>query len=599
MDRTAWIVVIACLIGLFVWQYEYTKRFTAPATTEPAEEVADADPTDDPDRGPDVTRVERDESPDRDRADVVSEELEIEEVEEVISVMSNEVVEFRFTNMGAGIDEAILFRHISPQGDPIRLNRFRPTPIGALSFEPEGPESRVGWQVREREDGVHYRHSDGPLEITKSYRWPQEEDAGENYVVMLEVIFRNTGEGDVYRPNVWLNVGSFVPLRPSEWSTYTGFDYYREGRYRHVDVNWFGEGRIPLLGIQTRSARPFYENNGGEFTWAAVKNQFYTSIITALDPRGTEVWAQRFEIPEEEGGRGGMWGIEGSLGLPSLHLQPGEVVRLEYQIYAGPKEYRRLVDLGNHEAELMNFGIFKWISQFLLNSMNWLYGLTGNYAFAIILLTICIRLAMWPLQNKATMSMKRMAALSPKMKELREKYQDDPTKMNQELMQLYKTYKVNPFGGCLPMLVQLPIFFGFYWMLATAVELRNNGFLWVRDLSQPDTIFSVLGFPINVLPLLMAATMVWQMHVTPKTGDVMQRRIMLVLPVIFLVFCYNFASALALYWTVQNLVSIVQLYLTRNQPIPNLEEMTPPSKAEQRRQQKLERRKNKKKGRPL
>jgi YidC/Oxa1 family membrane protein insertase len=189
---------------------------------------------------------------------------------------------------------------------------------------------------------------------------------------------------------------------------------------------------------------------------------------------------------------------------------------------------------------------------------------------------------MWPLQNKATNSMKRMQALQPKMNELREKYKDDPTKMNTELMRLYKEYGINPVGGCLPMLVQIPIFFGFYNMLGKAVELRNARFLWVHDLSQPDTVARILSIPINPLPLLMAVTMFWQMAISPKSGDPVQQRVFMFVPLIFIFFCYNFASALALYWTVQNLFSIVQLYATRNQAAPTLEKVAAPAKQKPR-----------------
>jgi len=171
-----------------------------------------------------------------------------------------------------------------------------------------------------------------------------------------------------------------------------------------------------------------------------------------------------------------------------------------------------------------------------------------------------------------------MAALSPKLKELQEKYKDDPMRMQQETTKMWKEYGINPLGGCLPMLVQIPIFFGFFNMLNKAVELRNSPFLWVHDLSQPDTVGYVLGFPINILPLLMAGTMLWQMHVTPKTGDAMQQRLMMFMPLIFIAFCYNYAAALALYWTVQNLFSIVQLFLTRNKGTPALQKIAAPPK---------------------
>jgi YidC/Oxa1 family membrane protein insertase len=276
--------------------------------------------------------------------------------------------------------------------------------------------------------------------------------------------------------------------------------------------------------------------------------------------------------------RPGRLGVDGALGMAGFRLQPGETAARSFQIYCGPREYRRLRELGNYEAEIMDFGIFGIVSKTLLNSMNTLNGWFGSYAWAIVVLTIFIKLLMWPLQNKATASMKKMQALQPKMVELREKYKDDPQAMNVEVMKMYKQYGVNPFGGCLPMLIQIPIFFGFYNMLGKAVELRNSKFFWVQDLSQPDTIFEIpgVGFPVNVLPLLMAATMLWSMMLQPKSGDQMQQRIFMFMPLIFIAFCYNFASALALYWTVQNLFSVAQLYVTRNQTAPTLQKVAAP-----------------------
>jgi YidC/Oxa1 family membrane protein insertase len=191
-----------------------------------------------------------------------------------------------------------------------------------------------------------------------------------------------------------------------------------------------------------------------------------------------------------------------------------------------------------------------------------------------------VKAVLWPLQYKANKSMRRMSALAPKMQELKEKYKDDPTKMNTEVMKLYKEHGVNPVGGCLPMMIQIPIFFGLFSMLGQAAELRNATFLWVKDLSQPDIFAHVpgLGFPINLLPILMGASNVWLMRMTPKTGDATQQRVMMFMPLIFLVFCYNFAAALALYYTTQNLFTILQLWHNQRQPVPVLEKVTPPGK---------------------
>lgn len=168
------------------------------------------------------------------------------------------------------------------------------------------------------------------------------------------------------------------------------------------------------------------------------------------------------------------------------------------------------------------------------------------------------------------------------MMELKEKYKDDPQRMNQETMQLYRDYKINPAGGCLPMFVQMPIFLGFYRMLFNAVELRHQSFLWVEDLSMPDTLFHIPflnNIPFNLLPLLMAVTMIIQMQITPKSGDKAQQRIFMFMPVFFLFICYNFASALALYWTTQNIFSIGQTWLMNKLPEPELKKNQTKKKA--------------------
>jgi len=299
---------------------------------------------------------------------------------------------------------------------------------------------------------------------------------------------------------------------------------------------------------------------------------------------GAQAWARRAVVSDaawqEAGhsmeGKSGtpLCAVDGALGMPGRTLQPGESFTQGFTIYSGPREYRRLDAQGQEQGDIMNLGWFGIVSRVLLGSMNVLSGWFGSYAWAIIVLTVIIKLMLWPLQNKATKSMKMMAALQPKMTELREKYAADPSRLNMEVMQLYKEYQINPLGGCLPMVVQIPIFFGFYNMLGKAVELRNSRFLWVEDLSQPDTVAHLLGMPVNVLPLCMAVTMLVQMRIQPKSGDAAQQRIFMFMPLIFIFFCYNFASALALYWTVQNLFSIAQLSMTRGQAAPVLERVS-------------------------
>jgi YidC/Oxa1 family membrane protein insertase len=262
------------------------------------------------------------------------------------------------------------------------------------------------------------------------------------------------------------------------------------------------------------------------------------------------------------------------MALPDVVLsragEAGNAITRGFQIYAGPREYRRLRLLDHKESDVLDYGTFLGIptgpfSRLLLNSMNWLQAnITHSYPLAIVLLTLIVKGLLWPLQNKANKSMKKMSALQPQMKELQEKFKDDPPRFQQEMGKMWKKAGVNPLSGCWPVFIQIPIFIGFYNMLGKAVELRHHGFWWVTDLSAPDTVGHLFGFPINPLPLLMAVTMLLQMKLAPQGGDPAQRKILMFMPLIFIFMCYDFASALALYWSVQNIISIVQLLINRN-----------------------------------
>jgi YidC/Oxa1 family membrane protein insertase len=227
-------------------------------------------------------------------------------------------------------------------------------------------------------------------------------------------------------------------------------------------------------------------------------------------------------------------------------------------------------------ADVMQYGWFWWVSNPLNRLLNFLHSVFDgmnkewSWGLAVIFLTIIVRGAIWPLHAKSTRTMKRMSKLQPEMAKLKEKYSDDPQKLNTETMGLYRKYGINPVGGCLPMLIQIPIFFGFFRMLQYAVEFRGKEFLWVNDLSQPDTLGHIAGVPINILPIVMGITSFLQIAMTPKTGDKMQQRIIMFMPLIFFFFCYNFASALALYWTTQNIFSIAQTWLMNKIPEPEL-----------------------------
>jgi len=278
-------------------------------------------------------------------------------------------------------------------------------------------------------------------------------------------------------------------------------------------------------------------------------------------------------------------GIEAGLLYPALNLAPAEVLERQIHLFAGPKEYETLARIGdrfnNNLDQVMGFGgFFGFFAKALLLGMNWMHhSLRFSYGWAIIAITIIIKVVFWPLTQASTRSMKRMQALQPQMKAIQEKFKDDPVKMNRKVMEFMKEHKVSPLGGCLPMVLQIPVFFGFYRMIQSAIELRGAPFLWVGDLSKSDTLFVIpglsfvpfigipgVGLPFNLLPLIMGVTMLWQARLTPPSPgmDPMQAKIMRYMPLMFMVFLYNFSAGLTLYWTVQNLLTITQTKLTRN-----------------------------------
>ncbi|MFA5845840.1 MAG: membrane protein insertase YidC [Thermodesulfovibrionales bacterium] len=235
----------------------------------------------------------------------------------------------------------------------------------------------------------------------------------------------------------------------------------------------------------------------------------------------------------------------------------------DFIVYAGPKEHDKLKELNLGLEHIIDFGFFSIISRPLFWLLKKFYAVAGNYGWAIILLTIITRIPFIPLINKSQQSMKKMQDIQPKMAEIKEKYKKDPQKMQKETMELYKKYKVNPLGGCLPMLLQIPVFFALYKILSIAIELRGAPFmLWITDLSAPDTLFGqAAGFSLGgPLPYLMGITMVIQQKMTPSTMDPKQAKLMMFMPIIFTFMFLNFASGLVLYWLVNNILSIIQQF---------------------------------------
>ncbi len=251
--------------------------------------------------------------------------------------------------------------------------------------------------------------------------------------------------------------------------------------------------------------------------------------------------------------------IENKFISPQIYLKENNSVEYNYSAYFGPKQLEFLSESQNHFEEAIHYGFFHPLAKPLMVVLKFFYKYIGNYGIAIILLTVCIKILFWPLTQKSYKSMKSMQKLQPEMKRLREKYGSDKQRLNQELMGFYKENKVNPLGGCLPMLIQIPVFFALYRVLLGSIELRHAPFmLWITDLSAKD--------PYYVTPLIMGATMFLQQKMTPTNMDPTQEKIMLMMPVVFTFMFLNFPSGLVIYWLVNNVLTILQQYIIRRQP---------------------------------
>lgn len=243
--------------------------------------------------------------------------------------------------------------------------------------------------------------------------------------------------------------------------------------------------------------------------------------------------------------------------FPAVVAEAGEQAQTSYKIYLGPKEHKRLEPIADNLDLTVDYGILTIISKPLFIVMEWLHKLTGNWGWSIVLLTILIKLAFYKLSAASYRSMASMRKLTPKLATLKERYGDDKQKFNQAMMDLYRTEKINPLGGCLPILVQMPVFLAFYWVLVESIELRQADFiLWIHDLTAMDPYF--------ILPVMFGLSMWFQQKLNPMPQDPAQAMMMKIFPIVFTVFFAFFPAGLVLYWVVNNLLSIAQQwYITR------------------------------------
>jgi YidC/Oxa1 family membrane protein insertase len=577
MDRTGIIVVTICAILFGAWFIQVQKYQSHLPPPQMATNAVAAAQT--PAASPDATSA----------TPVATPWFSVgSNAPESLLVITNADARYTFTSRGGGLQSVELTKY--PDTIPLRwkkqmatngcamLNTGAPAPVLAILGDP----SLIGdgnFTLTKTAGGVRAEKlfPDG-LQLVKEFH------LGSNYLVNASVSLKNSSDKALALPAQQWVIGTATPMGPDDNGMYLG-TMWCDGTNSPSDcaLSYFNPSTTTFF-VFPRTPKTVYQEGVGNVAWAAVHNQFFTLLAMPKQP-AQQMVAHPVKLPLLTANQATPpEGILTTLVYPAQTLAASTSVEREITFYAGPKEYRSLSLIGtkfkyNLEQVLgfdlvppfYSFGGF--FAKILLLGMNWLHDVTRlGYGWVIVMITVILKLIFWPLTAASTRSMKRMQALAPEVAALKEKYKDDQQKFVSKQMELWKKNKVSPMGGCLPMLIQTPVFIGFYTMIRSAIELRGAHFLWVADLSKPDTLFIIPGldFPFNLLPLLMGASMLWQSHITPPSPgmDPAQQKMMRYMPLLFLVFLYNFSAGLALYWTVNNLLTIMQTKLTKNVVIP-------------------------------
>jgi YidC/Oxa1 family membrane protein insertase len=549
VDRNAFLAFALSFLVLSLWMtWEAKRQPPQPLPVEVAQESAPTAPGTTPAAPAPPAPV----AP----APPVAVESTIESVPERTVVLASESYRAVFTTRGAGIQRFELLAYSTSKsegGGPVVLVD---RPAGALPVLatplPElglGDLGAANFQVvTESPRELVFEYVRSGLRVRKTFTF---EEAGYGFRLRLEVA--NAGQAAVSPA-----FGVSLPLRAQPGSD-----------FREVTVAALAQGSVERVAIAQFGQPGFFSSDPerereivGDVEWAGAYSHYFVSAVLPDQPRDARTRWVATEPGKE---------TLVTLAQPPAAVLPGTSLAREYSVFMGPKEPELLAAAGSQLERCIDLG-WSWVAP-LTRAFVWLlkacYAVIPNYGIAIILLTVMVRLVTAPLAVGQMRSMKRMGDLQPKLKELQEKFKDDRQRQSQEMMKLYREAGVNPLGGCLPLLLQFPVFIGLYYALQSSIDLRQAAFgLWIDDLSQPETLFTIpgVGWPVRVLPILMTLSMVVQQRMTPMTSmdPVQQRTMLIVMPVMFFFMFYGFPSGLVLYWFVSNLLAIAQqLYLNR------------------------------------
>jgi YidC/Oxa1 family membrane protein insertase len=489
-------------------------------------------------------------------------------------------MEARFTNYGGAIQEIVLKEFAKSRDDdsPYIMNGNRVAPALELTGLP-GLSKDAAYLLVEPTDSntVEYRTVvANDLQITRRYTIEQDTTNEKPYLIRHELEFRNLSNNNLPVGDFSLNAGTVAPSGPQDAQLLT-FGYYDGEDTEFLAQSKFTGSSMPFFSSPPRDSI----SESRSVNWVSLKNQFFITILKP-DEKGVGFFAQPVPFPQGKETRPQI-GVSGSMKMDSFTLPPMDSKTFGFDYYIGPKEFDRISRVGENTEESMQFGFFGAIAKLLLTMMNAFYSFTHNYGVSIILLTVAIKILFLPINLMSSRSMKRMSMLQVPMKAVNEKFADNPTKKQQLMMELYKVNKVNPVAGCLPMVIQIPIFFGLFYMLRSAAELRLAEFMWIPDLSMQEGIFTLpftipfMGDQFNALPFVYLVSMVIQMGMMPTPSvDNAQVKMMKFMPYVFFPVIYSFASGLVLYWTINNVFTIGQQWMI-NRKKHDFEVILPPA----------------------
>lgn len=554
MEKRVILTFILCFLVLVVWSHLFTPKTELPLKEEERPKEQERQLSSSPNNAQLI------EPPPLSEREVDKADAEISSINIIETIVETPLYRVVFTNEGPSIISFKLMKYhetIDPESPPVEFVNFKEFENDFILFHlnnQRAPENKkIIYNVNENfirlTPDSHYRDltftcpDTNGISVEQTFRF-----YSDKYDIDLIIKVENRSEYST-TGNIEAKIQGMPPKNKRSYYAFVGMALLLDNKLQEIKPKKMEEEKT----------------NSGKIDWVAYENEYF---IGAIVPKNQETGYFKGKLLPT-----GI--VDAAYSTPDFNLNPLEQISADFTLFIGPRDIDILSRSGKKLDLAIDFGFFDIIAKPLHFTLRFFNRYVHNFGISIIILTIIIKILLWPLTHKSQKSMKEMQKIQPLMTKIREKYKDNREQMNKEMMALYRTYKVNPMGGCLPILIQFPVLFAMYRILGNSIELRHAPFmLWINDLSAPDRLFNFpFSIPfmsppygIPVLTLLMGASMFLQQRMQPMVGDPSQAKVMMFLPIIFTIMFINFPSGLVLYWLIQNILTIGQQYYTRKKP---------------------------------